>query len=160
MIEIQQANLSLSEHGQAVIELLDAYARDPMGGGAPLPEQTCNQLIAELRKRHDVLILLAFADGKPVGLVNSFEGFSTFKCKPLLNIHDVVVLSEYRGQGIAQKLLEQVEQIARQRGYCKLTLEVLEGNQTAQAVYHCAGFSGYELDPEIGRALFWEKKLT
>lgn len=160
MIEIQQADLSLSTHGRAVIELLDAYARDPMGGGAPLPETTCTQLIGALQKRQDVLILLAFADSKPVGLVNCFEGFSTFKCKALLNIHDVVVLSEYRGQGIAQKLLEQVEEIARQRGYCKLTLEVLEGNQTARAVYQRAGFSGYELNPEIGRALFWEKKLS
>lgn len=42
---------------------------------------------------------------------------------------------------------------------CKLTLEVLEGNKLAQQVYRRFGFQGYELDPKMGRALFYEKKL-
>ena len=40
-----------------------------------------------------------------------------------------------------------------------LTLEVLEGNKVAQAAYRASGFAGYELDPEVGRAMFWQKKL-
>ena len=56
-------------------------------------------------------------------------------------------------------MLEKVEQIAIERGCCKLTLEVLEGNQAAQNSYQKFGFSAYELDPEMGRALFWDKKL-
>lgn len=159
MIDVQQADLTLPSHAQAVVDLLDAYARDPMGGGQPLQECVRSGLIGELQKRSDVLILLAFVDSTPVGLMNCFEGFSTFKCKPLLNIHDVVVLKRYRGQGIAQKLFAAVEKIALQRGYCKLTLEVLEGNKVAQSVYRQVGFSGYELDSATGRALFWEKVL-
>ncbi|MCW8920266.1 MAG: GNAT family N-acetyltransferase [Sedimenticola sp.] len=159
MLDIQQADLTLPSHAQAVVDLLDAYACDPMGGGQPLQECVRSGLIGELQKRNDVLILLAFVDGTPVGLMNCFEGFSTFKCKPLLNIHDVVVLKAYRGQGIAQKLFAAVEKIALQRGYCKLTLEVLEGNKVAQSVYRQVGFSDYELDPATGRALFWEKVL-
>ncbi|MCW8847241.1 MAG: GNAT family N-acetyltransferase [Sedimenticola sp.] len=159
MLDVQQADLTLPSHAQAVVDLLDAYACDPMGGGQPLQECVRSGLIGELQKRNDVLILLAFVDGTPVGLMNCFEGFSTFKCKPLLNIHDVVVLKAYRGQGIAQKLFAAVEKIALQRGYCKLTLEVLEGNKVAQSVYRQVGFSDYELDPATGRALFWEKVL-
>ncbi|MCW8944523.1 MAG: GNAT family N-acetyltransferase [Sedimenticola sp.] len=160
MIQIKQADLTNSMHGEALVALLDAYARNPMGGGEPLPEATRKNLVDALQKRRDVLILLAFSDDKPIGLMNCFEGFSTFKCKPLLNIHDVVVLEAYRGQGVAQQLFAAVEQIAVQRGYCKLTLEVLEGNKVAQSVYRQVGFSGYELNPETGRALFWEKKLS
>lgn len=159
MIQIKQADLTDARHGEAIVTLLDAYARDPMGGGEPLPDATCNNLVDALQKRSDVLILLAFSDDKPIGLMNCFEGFSTFKCKPLLNIHDVVVLEAYRGQGVAQRLFAAVEQIATARGYCKLTLEVLEGNPVAQAAYRQFGFSGYELDPATGRALFWEKPL-
>jgi hypothetical protein len=33
MIEIIQADYALPEHGQAIVQLMDAYARDPMGGG-------------------------------------------------------------------------------------------------------------------------------
>jgi ribosomal protein S18 acetylase RimI-like enzyme len=94
-----------------------------------------------------------------VGLINCFEGFSTFKCKPLVNIHDVVVIDGYRGQGVSQRMMDKVEEIARQRGCCKLTLEVLEGNKPAQRAYLRYGFSGYQLDPETGHALFWEKYL-
>lgn len=36
--------------------------------------------------------VLAFDADQPVGLINAIEGFSTFACKPLINIHDVIVL--------------------------------------------------------------------
>lgn len=159
MIEIVQADLSQQPHADALVLLLDAYARDPMGGGQPLSEAVRRDLPAALAERRDALVFLAFDGEQPVGLVNCFEGFSTFNCKPLLNIHDVVVVQGYRGQGIARRLLQRAETEARARGCCKLTLEVLEGNRTAQAVYRNAGFAGYELDPEKGRALFWEKRL-
>ena len=45
------------------------------------------------------------------------------------------------------------------RGCCKLTLEVLDNNFIAKALYKKFGFSDYQLDPEYGNALFWEKKL-
>jgi hypothetical protein len=35
----------------------------------------------------------------------------------------------------------------------------LEGNKLAQAAYIANGFAGYQLDPEMGRAMFWQKKL-
>ena len=81
------------------------------------------------------------------------------KGKPLINIHDVIVSRRWRGQGIARQMLTQVEDIARQRGCCKLTLEVLEGNKAAQRSYRGLGFEGYQLVPEMGRAMFWEKPL-
>ncbi|MEX5689713.1 GNAT family N-acetyltransferase, partial [Pseudomonas silesiensis] len=52
-----------------------------------------------------------------------------------------------------------VEEIARQRGCCKLTLEVLEGNEVAQGAYRKLGFDNYQLSPETGRAMFWQKAL-
>lgn len=37
---------------------------------------------------------------------NCFESFSTFACKPLINIHDFIVLEKYKGNGISQKILK------------------------------------------------------
>ena len=91
--------------------------------------------------------------------VNCFEGFSTFQARPLLNIHDVVVHKDYRGQGVSGLMLQKVAELARQRNCCKLTLEVLQNNPAAQAAYRKAGFQAYQLDPQMGQALFWEKKL-
>ncbi len=159
-IEILQADYTNPQHAQDLVYLLNAYAMDPMGGGVALTEQVQNTLVAELAKRSFALSLLAYVNGNPAGLLNAFEGFSTFAAKPLLNIHDIVVVSEFRGLQLSQKLLTALELIARERGCCKLTLEVLSGNETATCAYLKFGFAGYELKPEAGQALFWQKKLV
>jgi len=158
-IEIVEADLGLPEHAAALRLLLNDYACDPMGGGQPLRADVLERLPLALAQRSDSYTLIAYCDGEPAGLLNAFEGFSTFQCAPLLNIHDVTVREAWRGLGIADRLLQGAEQIARRTGCCKLTLEVLAGNGRAQKVYRRCGFSGYELDPHTGQALFWQKPL-
>jgi len=130
-----------------------------MGGGAPLSEAVKRHLVQELSTRPYAFSVIAYVDGEPAGLANCFEGFSTFACKPLVNVHDITVLRKHRGKGISQKLLAKVEEIAMAKGCCKLTLEVLSNNTVAKSAYEKFGFAAYELDPIAGNALFWEKKL-
>jgi len=137
---------------------LDSRRDDPVLIKVPLSQFVQDNIVSELEKR-DAITLLAYANNRAVGVLNAFEGFSTFYCKPLLNIHDLTVISTFRGQGIGQILLDQAEVIARQRGCCKLTLEVLSENKVAAGLYQKFGFAGYQLDPQAGRAEFWEKKL-
>lgn len=160
MIEIIEADYSLPEHGAAIVQLMDVYARDPMGGGKGLSAEVKANLVPALAKLAIARTILAYIDGEAVGLVNCMQGFSTFACQPLLNIHDVIVLPAYRGRGVAKLMLGKAEAIALEMGCCKLTLEVLEGNHPAQRAYQSVGFRPYSLDPKMGRALFWEKKLT
>ena len=58
MIEIVEADLARSDHQQAVVELVDAYARDPMGNGAPLAAEVRAALIPGLRRHPTTLIFL------------------------------------------------------------------------------------------------------
>lgn len=44
------------------------------------------------------LVLLAFVEDEPVGVAVCFFELSTFKTRPLLNIHDLAVLPQYRGR--------------------------------------------------------------
>lgn len=148
-----------AHQAQDLIRLLSVYALDPMGGGKPLSEYVKENLVEELANFDGALSVLAYQDNQAVGLLNAFAGFSTFVCKPLFNIHDVVVLPQYRGLGIAGKMFEFVETLARQRGYCKLTLEVLAENKAAQTSYRKLGFSPYQLKSDTGQALFWQKLL-
>ena len=53
-----------------------------------------------------------------------------------------------------------MEQIARERGACKLTLEVLQGNRGAGRLYERLGFADYQLDPAMGHARFMQKWLA
>lgn len=160
MFTVVEANLANPLHASALLQLLNEYAMDPMGGGEPLSDHAKNNLLPQLQKRPAARSVLAFDGAVPVGLIICFEGFSTFACQPLLNLHDVVVSAPYRGKGVFKLLLQQVEVIARDLGCCKLTMEVLEGNRHAMAAYQAHGFSGYELVPEMGNAVFWQKKLS
>lgn len=160
MEQITVANLTDKTHAEAVVDLLNEYAKDEMGGGSELTEFVKQNLVSELQKRPGVHAILAFIDRQPAGLVICMEGFSTFACKPLLNVHDVVVVQKFRGRGLSKSLLAKAEELAVELGCCKLTLEVLEGNSVAQKAYTAAGFVGYELNPRMGKALFWQKKLA
>ena len=153
------ADYTNPQHARDIVALLDHYARDPMGGGAPLDHAVAQCIVDELARRSFAFTVLCYVDDQAVGLVNCFESFSTFKARPLINIHDIVVRREYRGRHISHAMLTCVEAIAKQRNCCKLTLEVLEGNSAARAAYKKFGFAGYELDPQMGKALFWQKWL-
>jgi ribosomal protein S18 acetylase RimI-like enzyme len=152
-----EADLNDPLQATALVSLLDEYARSPEGGGKGLSEETKAMLPSELARRGHVL--MAWIDGQAAGLIVAFEGFSTFQCKPLLNIHDVIVSKSFRGRGLSRMLLLAAEDLAKRRGCCKLTLEVLEHNEIAMRAYRSVGYEGYELDPALGRAMFWEKKL-
>jgi ribosomal protein S18 acetylase RimI-like enzyme len=156
MVEADYANAA---HAAAIVAVLDSYARDPMGGGEPLSDYAKTHLVAALAARPHLFSVLAFAGDTAIGLVNCVEGFSTFACRPLVNIHDIAVIPAYRGRGIARALLAHVEQLARQRGACKLTLEVLSGNRRAAHLYAACGFTAYQLDPAMGHANFLQKWL-
>lgn len=146
-------------HARALVDLLDSYASDPAGGGEPLSEFAKTHLVAALAARPQAFSVLAFMGDQAVGLINCIEGFSTFACRPLVNVHDVAVLPAYRGQGVGEHMLALVEQLARGRGACKLTLEVLSGNAPATKLYQRLGFEAYQLDPDMGHAQFMQKRL-
>jgi len=159
-VQIIQANYTDPVHAAALVNVLDAYARDPAGGGAPLSAYAREHVVPMLVLRPQVFSVLAFDAAQAVGLVNCVEGFSTFAARPLVNVHDVAVLDSHRGRGIAVQMLALAEQLARARGACKLTLEVLQGNQTARRLYHRLGFADYQLEPTLGVALFMQKCLV
>lgn len=159
MINIVPVRYDDPAHATALVDLLDVYARDPAGGSEPLSDFARSNLVRELAARPFIFSVLAFDGDTAVGLINAIEGFSTFACKPLVNIHDVIVLPSHRGRGIAAQLFTAVEALARARGACKLTLEVLDGNTAARALYRQLGFTAYQLDPEMGHAQFQHKWL-
>ena len=157
MEQILIADLASPAHGEAIVQLLDEYASGETGGAAGLSPFAKANLLPELRRRVGAHAVVAFADELPAGLAICFEGFSTFRCKPLLNVHDLVVSSRFRGRGIGRRLLARTAELAAGLGCCKITLEVLEGNAIAQRLYADCGYAPYQLDPRMGRAIFWQK---
>jgi ribosomal protein S18 acetylase RimI-like enzyme len=152
-LDIHEADFEEAAHCAAIVELLDAYARDPIGGGTPLGPDVRQQLVPALRRQPTVLVLLAFAERRAVGIAVCFFGFSTFQARQLLNIHDLAVLPEWRGRGVGRALLSAAEAQARRRGCCKLTLEVQDDNRRARVLYERFGFADFVVANSVTRFL-------
>jgi ribosomal protein S18 acetylase RimI-like enzyme len=156
-VEIVQADLQRPEHQRDVLAMTQAYARDPMGNGAPLPPEVAERLIPGLRAHPTTLIFLAHRDGQAAGIATCFRGFSTFHAQPTINIHDLAVLPEHRGTGIGRQLLEAVAARARALGCCKLTLEVQENNTRARRLYESFGFRQAVYVQSAGGGLYYTR---
>jgi ribosomal protein S18 acetylase RimI-like enzyme len=136
----RRANFTDPADAAAILRLIDAYARDPRGGGQPLPQDVRERLLPGLAAHPTARAWLAFEGNEAVGVCVGFIGYSTFNARPLLNIHDLAVLPGQRGRGIGHALLAAAEADARNDGCCKLTLEVLEDNAPARRLYERFGF--------------------
>ena len=154
VISIVDADLAEGEHERALVALVDAYARDPMGGGHALSAVVRETMVAGLRRAGNALVLLAYVDEAPVGVAVCFVGYSTFAARPLINVHDLAVLPAHRQRGVGTALLAAVEARALARGCCKITLEVRDDNEPARRLYGRFG-----LGP-VRRMAFWEKFLA
>lgn len=159
-VRIERADLREPRQARAFLEVLDAYASDPMGGGAPLPEDVRERLVPGLLEHPTSHVWLAWEEERAIGVLVGYLGFSTFRAKPLLNIHDLAVVAEYRGRRLGERLLEAAEAHARQLGCCKLTLEVLQHNEPARALYRRFGFGHFAPGIEQKPTAFLEKPLS
>jgi ribosomal protein S18 acetylase RimI-like enzyme len=153
-MEIVYCDYTRADHRRAVGELLNAYIADEMGGGEPLTRRQ-QQCVADGLERHPAsIVLLASVEGVFCGLLVAFENFSTFTASPMINIHDLIVLPEYRGKGVGRRLLQAVIEIGEQKNGNRITLEVRTDNLAAQRLYQSMGFA--DTDPPM---YYWRKYL-
>ncbi|MGB3726652.1 MAG: GNAT family N-acetyltransferase [Glaciecola sp.] len=147
------------QHMAELTNLLQMYANDPMGGNAPIANDVLEKLPQALQARPFMYSLLVYENQLPVAFANCIESFSTFSASGVMNIHDFAVVPSHRGRGVSQFLMQEIAELARGIGCTKLTLEVLAGNTSAVRAYEKAGFTAYQLSPEMGDAMFWQKPL-
>ena len=144
------ADLTNAEHQRAIVELLDMYCRDEFGDGKPLGDEARENLITGLIKHGGGRVFLASEDQIPLGIAICLIGFSSFRGKPLINIHDIAVSPAARGKGVGRKLLDAVKDEAKKLGCCKVTLEVRSDNARAMGLYKSVGFK-----PSEPETFFW-----
>ncbi|WP_018128178.1 GNAT family N-acetyltransferase [Balneola vulgaris] len=146
-IEIIQADLDNPKHAADIVNIVDLFAKDPMGQNEPLSEEVRVDMIAEMKKIPTTMTYIAYMGEKALGIVTCFIGYSTFTASKTFKIHDVAVHPDARGLGIGTKLLETVEAEAEGLGCSKITLEVRTDNP-AKKLYEREGF-------EYGEPKWW-----
>jgi ribosomal protein S18 acetylase RimI-like enzyme len=156
MIEyrFENCDFSDSDHLSALADLLNHYMTDPMGDHAPHTRLQQLRLVDGLANHPSALVLFVKSGSTYAGLAVCFINFSTFNVKPFLNIHDLIIHRDFRGQGLGRALLEELVRISKERDYCKLTLEVRSDNNVAKGLYQRIGFT--ECEPPMH---FWNKKI-
>ncbi len=83
--------------------------------------------------------ILAEQDGAPVGLAIFFPTYATWDANRGLYIQDLFVAESVRGRGVGISLVQEVAQIAKQRGCGHLQLNVVHANP-ARNFYDRFGF--------------------
>ncbi len=146
-IEIIQANLDNPKHAADIVKIVDLFARDPMGQDEALEEEVRVDMIAEMKKIPTTMTYMAYHEGKVLGIVTCFIGFSTFTASKTFKIHDVAVHPDARGMGIGTLMLNKIEEEAAEMGCSKITLEVRTDNP-AKKLYEREGF-------EYGEPKWW-----
>lgn len=151
---LQAVDLTNETHCQELVWLLDTYMRDEMGNGAPMPKELAPEILDGLKNHSGYLGFFAIANGEYAALANCNKNFSTFKAKPLLNIHDFIVHPDYRAKGVGRFLLDAIARFGQEHGFCRINLEVRHDNISAQKLYKKSGYN--DCQPPM---YFWEKTL-
>lgn len=110
--------------------------------GASPPHSTTKEtdVVDALQNHPTSYIQFAAIDNRIVGMAVCFLNYSTFKAAHFMNVHDLVVLPDYRGMGIGKLILHGVALKAVEKKCAKLTLEIRSDNQVAAALYAKIGF--------------------
>lgn len=151
---VERCDFSNPSHRAAFSTLLTHYMKDPMGDYPPHTASQMQQLIADLAAHPTAVVYLLSVEGRYVGLATTFMNYSTFKRKPYLYVHDVVIHTSVRGQGWGKFLVQHLIDAAKTAGCCKVSLEVRTDNPAAQVAYRALGFDA--CNPNM---LYWEKSL-
>ena len=117
---------------------LDDFLNELVGGEENRAEYIQYNRLDDI---HDVIV--AYDDGIPVGIA-SFKKYDD-ECA---EVKRVFIKQKYRGRGISNKLMELLENVAKEKGYHYLILESGEPLVAAMALYRKIG---YKVIPNYGQ---------
>ncbi len=148
------ADLSDKRYLEDILKVLDAYKCDDMGQSPPYNNDERKRLHSYFFSHPTVMVFLLYVDNQVAGGSVCFTSFSTFSVKTILNIHDLCILKQYRGNGYGTELMKSIIINAKELDCSKVTLEVREDNCVAKKLYSSLGFM--ESTPVMN---FWHKSL-
>lgn len=133
------------------IEALDAYSTSPLRHIHQDLQKYFGSLDPSLHERN--LIFLAEAETEPVGKAELVLAPGTVPFQ-VGYIKRVVVHPDYRGQGVARRLMQALIAFSREEGIHFLDLHVFEQNLSAIRLYESLGFQ------EAHREIYYRLRLN
>jgi len=84
-LSIREADLTDATDCEGVVDVLNSYAADPIGGGIPLSAEVRARLPLALREHATTFVLLARVEGQSIGVAGALERRC---CKLTLEVQD------------------------------------------------------------------------
>lgn len=84
-------------------------------------------------------ILKAETEGEMAGFAAYYYQLVSFPAKKVLYLEDIFVKEAYRGKGIGNRFLTELENIARENDCLKMTWKCLTWNQSSRSFYEHIG---------------------
>lgn len=129
MIDIQIANLT---HLNSLQELFEQYREFYQ---MQRQETRSLEFLKQRLEKKDSIILLAFNQQSLAGFVQIYPAFTSVAMQPLWILNDLFVTQAQRKQGVARKLMESVESLARKEGIFSIKLATQINNAYAKKLY-------------------------
>ncbi|MFS0870270.1 GNAT family N-acetyltransferase [Paenibacillus xylanilyticus] len=109
--------------------------------GTPTNEQQMQKMFRYIQQNGHYHVLGAFYNGKLAGSVMGIECMDLVgQCKPFMVVENVIVSDQVRRQGIGQKLMLQIERIAKDLGCEYMILVSGDQRKEAHVFYEKLGF--------------------
>lgn len=100
----------------------------------------------EVFKKKAARVLIAEADGYPIGYAMFYKTFSSFAGKSSLFLEDLYVTPLFRGKGYGTEMINVLSEIAQEEDCLRLEWRCLKWNKKAQAFYQSIGAKVMEDD--------------
>ncbi|MDQ7246649.1 GNAT family N-acetyltransferase [Dongia sedimenti] len=108
-------------------------------------------MLSEAAANKGAIFIAESNEGAPIGLASCWrvEDASDTTVIAAARVHlyvsDLVVVEQWRGRGVAGRLLAEAERHGRALGLAQMTIGVLSANDAARRAYAKAGFEDYEM---------------
>jgi [ribosomal protein S18]-alanine N-acetyltransferase len=100
----------------------------------PVRRDQTDRFLADARH----VLILGYLDDQPAGFVSAVEVFHPDKL-PELFLNEIGVLEEMRRRGVARALIDELKEVARERGCVNVWVLTDESNEGAMALYRGTG---------------------
>lgn len=91
-------------------------------------------------KLNESIVFYAMDDNEVLGFTQLYPSFCSIELKRVWLLHDIFVATEHRSKGVAKRLIQRVEQLAKETNSAFITLNTGVTNIKAQSVYESNGF--------------------